>query len=213
VSGCRFSQIDDPTTDLRIFTAMNALTSSSPSEVPKKSVIDLELVSASGLPESDPKGLPHSGRSMGRAFLRGASDAMPHPTHRTSRTLRSSLSTRSKKLRIVRRGEVAGLPELASPPAPERAQKARAAGFKPTAPRGSYRRSIFKRKAADSLGIWISSQEGPAHHSWVNLTIHLPVAAAAAPARISGGRGAVYLPTAGPGRGKQRPEPGGRYAQ
>jgi hypothetical protein len=40
------------------FTAMNALTSSSPSEVPKKSVIDLELVPASGLPESGPEGTP-----------------------------------------------------------------------------------------------------------------------------------------------------------
>ena len=40
------------------FTAINALTSSSPSEVPKKSVIDLEVVSASGLPESGPEGTP-----------------------------------------------------------------------------------------------------------------------------------------------------------
>ena len=56
MSGCRFSQIDDPTTDLRIFTAMNALTSSSPSEVPKKSVIDLELVSASRFARVRPEG-------------------------------------------------------------------------------------------------------------------------------------------------------------
>jgi hypothetical protein len=47
---------------------------------------------------------------------------------------------------------------------------------------------FFKRAAADSLGMWISSQQGPAHHSRVNLTIQVPtdppVAVVAAPARI-----------------------------
>jgi hypothetical protein len=74
-------------------------------------------------------------------------------------------------------------------------RSARLAHGKPE-PRGSSPRLLavrtgvrfFKRAAADSLGIWISPQEGPAHHSWVNLTTQVPtdppVAAVAVPACI-----------------------------
>ena len=71
-------------------------------------------------------------------------------------------------------------------------------------PRGSSPRLLavrtgvrfFKRAAADSLGIWISSQEGPAHHSRVNLTIQVPTdLPVQQPPRLR---------VASPGRGKQR---------